>query len=331
MNNQLGLVLAGGGGKGSYHIGVWRVLRDYGVEKNIENISGTSVGALNAALFATENFELAEKIWLNLDYTKILAVDLKKILIALANIGLHGVGIAALNLIVGSGIFTRNGLLEIINKNLDFDLLKNSQKKIFAGAFNVSKFRMEYLKINGESAEKIKKILLATSAIPVVYPPENIDGQKYIDGGVMDNVPIEPLYNLGCKNFLVVHLSRDGMLNVGKRFDDARIIEIVPSNDQGDFLSGTMDFSRNGILRRMEQGYNDTCEILEKLYKMGIVQKKIFLAVSDIKNSEENFHAETKSILDERREIKNQREILKKKFVERFRFEEVNFYELFDL
>ena len=41
MNDKIGLVLAGGGGKGAYHIGVWRALRQYGIDKNISSISGT--------------------------------------------------------------------------------------------------------------------------------------------------------------------------------------------------------------------------------------------------------------------------------------------------
>lgn len=48
---DVGLVLSGGGGKGAYEIGVWKALDEYGVTPNIGAISGTSVGALNSALF----------------------------------------------------------------------------------------------------------------------------------------------------------------------------------------------------------------------------------------------------------------------------------------
>ena len=56
MNNKIGLVLAGGGGKGAYHIGAWKALKQFEVDKNIGSISGTSVGALNAVLFALGNY-----------------------------------------------------------------------------------------------------------------------------------------------------------------------------------------------------------------------------------------------------------------------------------
>ena len=59
----LGLVLSGGGAKGAYEVGVWQVFEETGVASNVTAISGTSVGAINAALFATRP-EAAEAIWL---------------------------------------------------------------------------------------------------------------------------------------------------------------------------------------------------------------------------------------------------------------------------
>ena len=58
-----GLVLSGGGAKGAYEVGVWKALEDYGITDDITVISGTSVGALNAALFACSNAGEAEKLW----------------------------------------------------------------------------------------------------------------------------------------------------------------------------------------------------------------------------------------------------------------------------
>jgi NTE family protein len=48
---KIGVVFEGGGGKGSYQIGAWKAIRDMGIEPYITCVSGTSVGALNAALF----------------------------------------------------------------------------------------------------------------------------------------------------------------------------------------------------------------------------------------------------------------------------------------
>lgn len=60
---QFGLVLSGGGAKGAYEVGVWKALDDYGITDEIKVISGSSVGALNAALFTCTDSKTAEKLW----------------------------------------------------------------------------------------------------------------------------------------------------------------------------------------------------------------------------------------------------------------------------
>lgn len=317
-NNKIGLVLAGGGGKGAYHIGVWRALRQYGIDKNIFSISGTSVGALNAALFVIDDYELAENIWLNLSYDKVLSVDKQKIISSLMSLGLGGIrlSIAVLGAMSGAGFFTRKGLQEIMSK-LNFDSLRYSDKKIFAGVYNISKMRMEYLPLNGQSDERIKKILLASSALPIIYQPEVIDGDRYIDGGISDNVPIKPLYQSGCKIILAVHLSRDSLINNIQQYDDTKIFEIVPSSDQGNILTGTLDFSREGIRQRMQLGYDDTCRILEPLYKMGMIQQKFSLVAERMFDDEQITKQKLSDLATERENIYNERERLRRK-LERF-------------
>ena len=118
-SGKLGLVLAGGGGKGAYHIGVWRALREYGVEQNIQAISGTSVGALNGALFALGDYELAESIWRGLTYDKVLSLSKNRILALLLGAGLGSwMAPEFISLMAGAGVFTRQGLQEIIERKL---------------------------------------------------------------------------------------------------------------------------------------------------------------------------------------------------------------------
>ena len=98
---KLGLVLGGGGGLGSYQIGVWKALREYEIDKMIKAISGTSVGVLNACLIAQNNYDIAEYIWTNEIEDKILSkkkIDKDNTFIS------------------SNGIFTREGLIEIITE-----------------------------------------------------------------------------------------------------------------------------------------------------------------------------------------------------------------------
>lgn len=59
------LVLAGGGAKGAYQVGVWKAMTELGISKDVVVMSGTSVGGLNAALFATIRDQIKiESVWL---------------------------------------------------------------------------------------------------------------------------------------------------------------------------------------------------------------------------------------------------------------------------
>lgn len=75
--NQIGLVLAGGGGKGAYQIGVWRYLKEKGLDQYVGGVSGTSVGALNAVLFAAGDIFAAEKYGKILHRTRFCPTDLR--------------------------------------------------------------------------------------------------------------------------------------------------------------------------------------------------------------------------------------------------------------
>lgn len=68
--NTKALVLAGGGAKGSYQVGVFRGLREVGWRPGI--VTGTSVGSLNGALLVMDRLEEAERLWLTLDIHGVL-------------------------------------------------------------------------------------------------------------------------------------------------------------------------------------------------------------------------------------------------------------------
>ena len=68
-----GLVLGGGGGRGSYEIGVWKALEEYRDVIDIKAVSGSSVGALNAALYACGDLDKATQMWYDITNDRILS------------------------------------------------------------------------------------------------------------------------------------------------------------------------------------------------------------------------------------------------------------------
>ena len=84
---KVGLVLSGGGGKGAYELGVWKALVEMKLDKYIEVISGTSIGAFNAALFAQGDMDNAQALWDEVTMEKLVPMtkmDLLKKGVALA-------------------------------------------------------------------------------------------------------------------------------------------------------------------------------------------------------------------------------------------------------
>lgn len=255
---KLGLVLGGGGGLGSYQIGVWKALREYEVDKMIKAISGTSVGVLNACLIAQNNYDIAEYIWTNEIEDKILSkkkMDKNN------------------NYISSNGIFSRKGLIEIIEKYLNIDIIINYEYPIYATAVNLKNIDAEYFKLNNKSAKEIKEIMMATSAIPVIFGRQTIEGVDYIDGGVEilkgNNLPLKPLYEEKCDEIIAINLYKE---STREKFNNCKVYEIVPSNDIGNFFNGAMDFSLEGAKMRIKEGYNDAKNMLKEIFKMGKTQ-----------------------------------------------------------
>ena len=255
---KLGLVLGGGGGLGSYQIGVWKALREYEVDKMIKAISGTSVGVLNACLIAQNNYDIAEYIWTNEIEDKILSkkkMDKNN------------------NYISSNGIFSRKGLIEIIEKYLNIDIIINYEYPIYATAVNLKNIDAEYFKLNNKSAKEIKEIMMATSAIPVIFGRQTIEGVDYIDGGVEllkgNNLPLKPLYEENCDEIIAINLYKE---STREKFNNCKVYEIVPSNDIGNFFNGAMDFSLEGAKMRIKEGYNDAKNMLKEIFKMGKIQ-----------------------------------------------------------
>lgn len=276
-----GLVLGGGGGRGSYEIGVWKALEEYRDVIDIKAVSGSSVGALNAALYACGDLDKATQMWYDITNDRILSnkdidednrnkwfesikeklttIDNPVIQSAIECIGLDAV---AKGMRIKDGFFSREGLMDILENSPVLDGVSNSDMSCYATCLNVEgKPTPERFQLSGMEPEEIERILLASSAIPVIFPMETIDKTKYYDGGFFlggDNVPIQPLYDEGYRKLVVVHLDE----RKTERYDDAEMIHIFPSIPLGGAIDGMLDFSPEGVEKRINQGYDDAKAVL---------------------------------------------------------------------
>lgn len=266
--NKLGLVFSGGGGRGAYQIGVWKALREMGLEKDVRAIAGTSIGALNAALFLQGDVRAAEKVWRSVDPSQIFSPqpELERLAKQKRTRLLQLVQTAA-----RTGLFSRDGLKELIDSHLDLERIAASSIKSWVTLRRLDhvesrRSRVQYLPLHGADPERIRSYLLASSAIPFVYGPETIDDVPYTDGGIgipSDVTPIRPVYNDGCDLIVVVYSDRWRSIDA-KRFENSRIVEITP-REPLPILMGTFDFTPRGVRRRIRQGYEDGLQAMQSL------------------------------------------------------------------
>lgn len=258
MEHKIGLVFDGGGGKGAYQVGVWKALKEAGLDKCVTAIAGTSVGGLNAALFVKGDLKLAEKIWTK-DISKINTLEIGKGVGELIDQNLGDMSFFSESKI-DCFITTTNKGGGRDNGIIDTAVDGKHIKKFVSG--KAVYFNMRYIDDKRDAllnASMRKSVLLATSALPVLCRAIKIDGKHYIDGGVMDNSPYYPLlFKKGTDTIIVVHLGTEKAIY--DKFgvsDDVSILEIVPSGDTGGFFNGTVNFDTKHAEALMKMGYND--------------------------------------------------------------------------
>ncbi len=280
MKEKIGLVFGGGGGKGAYQIGVWRALHETGIDKKIDSVAGTSIGALNGALFCMGNLSAAQKVWSAISPELILTEQ--DIHLCCACLPQYN------DSTFTDGWFSNAGLKKLIDGAVDPRILKNGVRDFYVTAAKLQKypcfynfvkrhsednifmrivsliairfFKYQtvpvYFDIRKQNTGLIPNILLASSAIPLIFPDITIEGDTYIDGGIEDNVPIAPLYQKGIRKYIVITMEeRDKTCT--KCFPDAQIIHINLEESALQNFTGTLDFNPQNAKKRMEQGYQD--------------------------------------------------------------------------
>ena len=191
---EYGLVLAGGGTKGAFQVGVWKALQELKI--NIKAIVGTSIGALNGALFLQDDLDTTIKMYENIkinNVMKIKGIKSNKNIFDLSNI----FNLAA-DFTKQKGI-DNTPLRKMIKQYIDMDKLYNSDIDFGLVTYAVkNKSPLQKFK-NEIPKEQMIDYLLASACFPI-FKPQNINGEAYFDGGFYDKAPSNMLIEKGYKN-----------------------------------------------------------------------------------------------------------------------------------
>ncbi|MFA7417924.1 MAG: patatin-like phospholipase family protein [Acholeplasma sp.] len=195
---KVGLMLGGGGAKGSYQLGVIKALEELNLMKHIDAISGVSIGAINALLLMSKKkYSDMVSIWEIMDTDNVF-------------------GTKGQSFRKEKRLYNFVPVAEKLIQNVDLKLVRKSKYDGFATAALIYDKQSFIHQIKTDTMEKavfhlnkVKDPYLATMAsasIPVVFGPTTIDGKNYVDGGLIDNYPIQPLIDNGCNLIIAVAL-----------------------------------------------------------------------------------------------------------------------------
>lgn len=192
LNEKIGLVLEGGGMRGAYTSGVLSLF----MEENIRfpYVIGVSAGANNGANFVAEQKERGKKVFV--DYVN------------------HKEYSGFKYWLREDSYFNMDFLFDVLPNELapfDYETFMNSETVFKVCATNAQTGRAEYFnKSDYQDRDFIANILKASSSLPIISTPVEINNQLYFDGGISDSIPLDKSIKDGNKyNVLVLTRNSD--------------------------------------------------------------------------------------------------------------------------
>jgi NTE family protein len=163
---KTGLVLSGGGARGICHLGVIKALEEFGVQ--IDYISGTSAGAVTGCLYSY-GYKPDEivKIISSASLTRMLKLAW-----------------------TWTGLLSMDGLSNLLLKFMPENSFESLKIPVTIAATEIRKGKIDYF-TQGELVPAI----LAACCVPAVFNPVTYHGGLYVDGGVLDNLPVKAIHD----------------------------------------------------------------------------------------------------------------------------------------
>ncbi len=253
------LVLAGGGAKGAYQIGAWKAFKELDIE--ICAVAGASVGALNAALFAQNNYEQALDLWENISLDKVVTLPPELILDGKFHIRKFGfLHLREINKsILKYGGLDSTPLKILINNFVDEDLIRKSNIDLGLVTVNVNRLKSVEIFLDNIQNGLLGDYLLASASFPA-FKLAKIDGKNYTDGGIYDNIPYKMIKERGYKKIIIVDIAGPGF-NRKPDIEGTQTIYIKNTSDIGSVL----DFDKNVLKKLLNLGYLDTMKTFGKI------------------------------------------------------------------
>jgi NTE family protein len=229
---KTGLILSGGGARAAYQVGVLMAIADMvprGTRNPFPIICGTSAGALNAAALSANahNYRMAvkglERVWSNITAEQVYRTDLYAFVRSLLRWALSGV--LSGHTPVNSALLDSSPLRKLIDLVINFERIEQSIMQGDLDALSISATSYgsgesiaffqgreglegwQRARRIGRPARIASHHLLASAAIPILFPAIAVEGRYFGDGAVRQLAPVSPALHLGAERVLVIGVS----------------------------------------------------------------------------------------------------------------------------
>lgn len=248
---NVAIALSGGGARGAIHLGVLHALDENKIKVNA--ISGTSIGSIIGALYCAGHSPNEIRTFMN-------TTSFRKVF----NFSWNKKGLLNMDKLIVM-------LSEYIPKN-SFDAL---DIPFYSCLSNLDKGFFEIL-----NSGDLYKTIAASASVPIIFEPITINGNYYIDGGLFNNLPVDPLLN-NYENIIGVHVNNykpsvnvDMKSSAEKIFTHIIKLNVKPQVDKCDYIIepyiekniGVFDFNNTDFL--FDLGYKEANKLIEQQLKI---------------------------------------------------------------
>ena len=239
---SVAIVLSGGGARGAIQLGVLQALDEYNIK--VEAIAGTSIGSIIGAFYSAGITPMMmKKIMADQGFAKMFHFSWNK-----------------------KGLLTMKDLYKTFNKYHPEKSFSSLNIPFYACASNLDTNRCEIF-----NEGDLHKAVAASASIPVLFQPVELNGYHYIDGGLYNNFPIEPLLKK-YSNILGIHVNNIkqpdeyNVFAIAERIFTAVVQQNVKRKmTKCDFLINPVLENKYGII-----DFRNTEELFEIGYKEGV-------------------------------------------------------------
>ena len=288
---------AGGNALGAFHVGAWQAIEEAGMR--VTRMSGASIGAVIAALIAgsppDRRDETLRRFLLRMGQARALTGRRTAVAgtLALGHPAMFvpswpGIWEILPGMPADRALFRRDRMRRLFEELIDFDRLNGGKIEVTITALDAETGEIEAFR-NTEAPLTVDH-LMASTALPVLFQPVQIDGRYFLDPGTCENLPLRPLLDrpgdalilaldlyelqkplvptmdgVACRAQELVFAGQSARVIAGCDLAGRRFRHVVLSDPQDDFAGKAFDYGRKRLDHRRRLGRELMAESLREL------------------------------------------------------------------